>query len=65
MGQIAISIENHEDLMLTIGKNYMQFNKVEPVNILFRKIEAITQSDILEVANEVLNTEKLSRLIYR
>jgi len=65
MGQIAISIENHEDLMLTIGKNYMLFNKVEPVAILFRKIEAITQYDLLEVANEVLNTDKLSRLIYR
>lgn len=65
MGQIAISIENHEDLMLTIGKNYMLFNKIEPVDILFRKIEAITQSDLLEVANEVLNTDKLSRLIYR
>jgi len=65
MGQIAISIENHEDLMLTIGKNYMLFNKVEPVAILFRKIEAITQYDLLEAANEVLNTDKLSRLIYR
>jgi predicted Zn-dependent peptidase len=65
MGQIAISIENHEDLMLTAGKNYMLFNKVEPVGILFRKIEAITKSDLLEVANDVLNTDKLSRLIYR
>jgi predicted Zn-dependent peptidase len=65
MGQIAISTENHEDLMLAIGKSYMLFNKVEPVNIIFKKIEEIKSSDLLEAANDVLNTEKLSRLIYK
>jgi len=65
MGQIAISTENHEDLMLTIGKSYLLFNKVESVKDIFKKIEAVSQSDILELANEVLNTKRLSRLVYR
>jgi len=64
MGQIAISTENHEDMMLTIGKSYMLFNKVETVNEIFKKIEKIDHSDLLEVANEVLSADRLSRLVY-
>ncbi len=64
MGQIAISTENHEDLMLSIGKSFLLFNKVEPVQSVFRKIEAITQNDILEMANEILNSDYMSRIVY-
>jgi predicted Zn-dependent peptidase len=65
IGQIAISTENHEDLMLTIGKSYLFFNKVESIQTIFKKIEAITSSDLLEAANDVLNENQLSRLVYR
>jgi predicted Zn-dependent peptidase len=65
MGQIAISTENREDLMLTIGKSYLLFNKVDTVQTIFRKIEAITPSDLMEVANEVLVESQMSRLIYK
>ena len=64
MGQIAISTENHEDLMLTIGKSLLLFNKVEPVQSVFRRIEAVTQDDILEMANEILDSNKMSRIVY-
>jgi predicted Zn-dependent peptidase len=65
MGQIAISTENREDLMLTIGKSYLLFNKVDTVQTIFKKIEAITPIDLLEAANEVLNESQMSRLVYR
>ena len=65
MGQIAISTENREDLMLTIGKSYLLFNKVDTVQTIFKKIEAITPMDLLEVANEVLDESQMSRLVYR
>ena len=65
MGQIAISTENREDLMLTIGKSYLLFNKVDTVQNIFKKIEAITPLDLLEVANEVLDEKQMSRLVYR
>jgi predicted Zn-dependent peptidase len=65
MGQIAISTENREDLMLTIGKSYLLFNKVDTVQTIFKKIEAITPADLMEVANEVLVESQMSRLVYR
>lgn len=65
MGQIAISTENREDLMLTIGKSFLLFNKVDTVQTIFRKIEAITPLDLLEVANEILDEKQMSRLVYK
>lgn len=65
IGQLAIAGENREDLMLTIGKSYLFYNKVDPMSVVFEKIEAITADQLLEVANEILNPERMSRLIYR
>jgi predicted Zn-dependent peptidase len=65
MGQIAISTENREDLMLTIGKSYLLFNKVDTVQTIFRKIEAITPLDLIDVANEILDESQMSRLVYK
>lgn len=64
MGQIAIATENREDLMLTIGKSYLLYNKVDPLTTIFKKIESISGNDILEVANLMLDDNQLSKLIY-
>ena len=64
IGQIAVATENREDLMLTIGKSYLLYNKVDPLRVVFEKIEAISASDLLEVANEVLDQSRMSRLVY-
>lgn len=65
IGQLAIAGENREDLMLTIGKSYLFYNRVDPMPVVFEKIEAITSDQILEVANEILDPDRMSRLIYR
>ena len=64
IGQIAISTESHEDLMLAIGKSYLLFNKVDPLQIVYNKIEAITTEDLLEVANLTLDEKQMSTLVY-
>jgi len=64
IGQIAISTESHEELMLAIGKSFLLYNKVDPLKVVFNKIEAITTSELLEVANVVLNENQMSTLIY-
>ena len=65
MGQIAISAENREDLMLSIGKSYLLFNKVDSIQTIFKKIEAITPFQLMEVSNEVLDVNQMSRLVYK
>ncbi|MCD6355422.1 MAG: insulinase family protein [Prolixibacteraceae bacterium] len=64
IGQIAISTESHEDLMLTIGKSYLMYNKVDPLRVVFNKIEKISAEELFDVANEILNENTLSRLVY-
>ncbi|MBN1157901.1 MAG: insulinase family protein [Bacteroidales bacterium] len=65
MGQAAISAEINESNMLTMGKSFLLFNKVEDLKETGRKLDAITEKQLLAVANEVLDPEKLSYLIYR
>ncbi|KPK82712.1 MAG: zinc protease [Bacteroides sp. SM23_62_1] len=64
MGQIAISAEHHENLMLTMAKSYLIFNKVDSLEEIRRKIDAITTGQILEIANEILTENKLFCLTY-
>jgi predicted Zn-dependent peptidase len=64
-GHIAISSENNENHMLSMGKSLMIFNKIETLEEIGRRVEALTAGDLLEVANEVLDTAKLSYLIYQ
>jgi predicted Zn-dependent peptidase len=64
-GYLARSYENHEHLMLSMGKSLLVFDKVEPAEAVYRKIEAITSSQILETANEIFDRAAMSVLIYK
>jgi predicted Zn-dependent peptidase len=64
MGQVAISAENHESLMLSMAKSYMVFDKVDSLEEIGQKIEQITSEEILEIANDILNEKNLSILSY-
>jgi len=65
MGQIAISYENNSNLLLSIGKNFLHFNKIEGLKEINRKIENITAINLLEISNEILDHKKLSYLNYK
>lgn len=64
IGQIAVSTESHDDLMLAIGKSYLLYNKVDPIQTVFKKIEEISTEKLLEVANFVLEEKQMSTLVY-
>jgi predicted Zn-dependent peptidase len=65
IGQLAISAETREDLMLSIGKSYLFFNKVDTLEAIFEKIEQITASEIMDIANEIFDESQNSVLIYQ
>jgi predicted Zn-dependent peptidase len=64
IGQLAIANENREELMLTLGRSYLYFNKVDTIKSVFKKIEAISPDDLYHVSNEILTKDKLSKLIF-
>ena len=63
-GQLAISLESHQNEMLSMGKNILVYGKVDPVEEIYRKIDAITSSGLATMANEVFNPADLSSLIF-
>lgn len=64
MGQVAISAENHESLMMSMAKSYLIFNKFESLEEIKKKIDIITADHILETANDILDESKLFSLTY-
>lgn len=65
IGQLAISTENREDLMLSLGKSMLFFNQVDPLEAIFKKIEGIAAKEIMEIANQVFCESTNSTLIYQ
>ncbi|PVX50785.1 putative Zn-dependent peptidase [Balneicella halophila] len=65
IGQTMISAAGEEAQMFSIGKSLLVYNKVTTMKEIYRKIERITSSHVLEVANETLSPDKLSVLLYK
>jgi predicted Zn-dependent peptidase len=63
-GQIAVSVEAHQNEMLSAGKSMILFNKVDTIEEVIGRIEAITSSDVLEVANDIFDPANLGLLIF-
>ena len=64
-GYLARGYENHESLMLSLGKSLLVFNKIESIEDVCEKIDNVTSSEILETANEIFDRTKLSTLIFK
>ncbi len=65
IGQIGVASDNNENNALEMGKSFLHFNKYEPREALFRRIASVTPELLLEVANEILEEDNLSTLIYK
>jgi predicted Zn-dependent peptidase len=64
-GYLARGYENHESLMLSLGKSLLIFNKIDTIEDICNKIDNVTASELLETANDIFEPIKLSTLIYK
>ena len=64
LGQIAISSEYSEHLMLTMAKSHLLFNKVDSLQDISEKLESIDAKKLRDIANEVFSQDRLNLLIY-
>lgn len=65
LGQIAISCDSNENLMLSIGKSFLVFDKVDTLAETALRINRITAEDLMETANEIWTPDRITTLIYR
>ncbi|MEE4115423.1 MAG: pitrilysin family protein [Marinilabiliaceae bacterium] len=64
-GNLARAYENHESYMLSMAKSLLVYEKIDPPEEIYRKIDMISSGELLEIAGDVFDENKLSRLIYR
>jgi predicted Zn-dependent peptidase len=64
-GYLARGYENHESLMLSLGKSLLVFDKIDTLEEINKKIDNLSSSKLLEIANEIFDPNKLSTLIYK
>jgi len=64
MGQLAISHENNEHRMLTSGKRYLVFGRVDSHDLIRKKLDTISAQNLRETANEILDTNHMNTLIF-
>lgn len=59
-GQIVMADENRGGLLVHIGKGILRHGRAETLQEVLQKIENISASDILDVANEILQEDRFS-----
>jgi len=64
IGQLAISSDIPEHLLLTMGKSFMLFNTVESLENIRAKLEIVSAARLKEIANQVFDPSRLNTLIY-
>ncbi|MGQ7853449.1 M16 family metallopeptidase [Pedobacter sp. WC2501] len=60
IGQIALGEENRIGLIISMAKSLIDHNKIDSLETVFEKINAVTTSQMAEVTNEILNIEQLN-----
>lgn len=64
IGSVAIASENKPNVMLAVGKGFLQLNNVKTINEIIESIQNITAEQLLTTANEIYNFDNMSSLIF-
>lgn len=65
VGQMTLSSENYENMMLSIGKSFLIYGKVDNLEDICAEVNGLTPELLLQVAGEVFAEGKQSVLIYK
>lgn len=65
IGQMTLSSENFENMMLSIGKSFLIYGKVDDLETICTEVNEITPELLQKVAQEIFADNKQSVLIYR
>ncbi len=64
MGQIAMSSENNQGLMLIMAKSLLDSKEMESLDSIYKKISKVTATDLQEISNHMFDESELSVLTY-
>lgn len=64
-GGTLLSLENTTNRMMRIGSSFLYFNRIVDVNDYLKKIEKVTADELHQLANELLDENKLVKVILK
>ncbi len=64
IGQIALGEENRIGLIISMAKSLIDYDNIDDLPTVFKKIQAVTRAEIAEISNEMLNEKNLSALTF-
>ncbi|MDD3010865.1 MAG: insulinase family protein, partial [Bacteroidales bacterium] len=64
-GQLALAQESNLAEMLSMGKSILVKNQVDSLEEVHRRIDAVSDRELLETANIILHPQQLSMLLFK
>jgi predicted Zn-dependent peptidase len=64
IGQIALGEENRIGVLISMAKSLLDYNKIDSLKEVFEKINKVTSSQLIAIANDVMDPKNLSTLIF-
>ncbi|HEX7367470.1 MAG TPA: pitrilysin family protein [Pelobium sp.] len=64
IGQIALGEENRMGVLISMAKSLLDYNKIDSLKEIYQKINRVTAKELIAIANEVLDSKRLSLLLY-
>lgn len=64
IGQIALGEENRIGLIVSMAKSLIDYNKIDSLETVFQKIQAVNTQDMAQIADEILDEKNLSVLTF-
>ncbi len=64
IGQIGLGEENRMSVLISMAKSMLDYGKIDTIEEIFAKINAITAEQILTTANEIFDVNQLSSLTF-
>lgn len=65
IGQITLAEENKSNVMIGLGESLLFYNKIDSLEEVYQKINAVTADNLIDVANEIFAPESMSTLTYK
>lgn len=65
IGQIALGEENRMGVLISMAKSLLDYHKIDSLKDVFHKFNQVTAIQLLDIANEVFDPEKLNMLLFQ
>jgi predicted Zn-dependent peptidase len=64
ISRMLMSEESRSSLMLALAHGFFDHGKIDRLDEVIKKVEALDGGDLLDIANEIFDPQQLSTIIY-